>query len=620
MRFLHPSYFHLAWLAVIPLILYLFRRKAKRVPVSTLLFYRSLAREHQESAWLRKIKRWLSLALTLLVLTLGVLALTRPTADADGETPGSLVIVLDRSASMAAKDSRGRTRIDEAKALIRDRVRALPDSVIVSLIVFDTKPNALLSRSLNRRELLRSLEAVKSTPREGRIDGALTVARRLAGLDKPSEIWQVSDRPAANLAAGGDLRMIERHASVALRKCTNVGITAFQIRKAPLARGRYEGFVKLAAATMNSGRTSTTLEVRIAARLAQIREVELKPGESASLILPLEGVRGQLLEVEAKTAGDCLGWDDKVLAPLPEQRPLVVAWFSGSPDPFTGIALGSLVEAGALDILKGDPKNWPPKDRPDIYVFEHWVPDPWPTDRPAIVLNPQESTGPLRVHPLGGRGVPHESVRIVAPDHPVCFRISGSRLSITQTCALDVANVLEPLWVAGQDAVLAAGDIGGQRIVVSAVSPSTSEQLALLPAFPLMLGNAIYWCGEQSNPMREIKSLHPGDWLAASGLVKWTEWDGKQTIVTSDEAADGALEIHRIGAWESSDGKMGSSILASQDETDVPMQSTLPSTPVADPAAQTWTQTGRNWPRTLMWALLVVLVVESFLFHRRAVY
>ena len=57
MRFLTPSYLHLLWLALIPLVLWLFRRQAKRVPVSTLLFFKSLAREHQESAWLRRISR-----------------------------------------------------------------------------------------------------------------------------------------------------------------------------------------------------------------------------------------------------------------------------------------------------------------------------------------------------------------------------------------------------------------------------------------------------------------------------------------------------------------------------------------------------------------------------------
>ena len=82
MHFLAPHLLHLAWLALIPLALYLFRRRAKKVPVSTLLFFRALSREHQESAWLRRLKRLLSLLLTLLVLLLGVFALARPVTNA----------------------------------------------------------------------------------------------------------------------------------------------------------------------------------------------------------------------------------------------------------------------------------------------------------------------------------------------------------------------------------------------------------------------------------------------------------------------------------------------------------------------------------------------------------
>src|SRR5580698_666993 len=104
MRFLHPSALSFLWLALIPAILWLYRRKAKRVPVSTLLFFRTLAREHQESAWLRRMKRWVSLLLTLVVILLGALALARPYREGGGGTPKGLVILLDRSASMGAVD------------------------------------------------------------------------------------------------------------------------------------------------------------------------------------------------------------------------------------------------------------------------------------------------------------------------------------------------------------------------------------------------------------------------------------------------------------------------------------------------------------------------------------
>lgn len=638
MRFLAPSFLHLAWLAVIPLVLYLFRRKAKRVPVSTLLFFRSLAREHQESAWLRRIKRILSLLLTLAVIAFGVLALARPATEAGAETKGSLVILLDRSASMAAKDAKGRSRLQDAQDAIRERVRSLPEQVIASLVVFDTKPSVLLSRSRNRRELLRLLDGIVVTPREGKPDAALAVARRLAELERPAEIWQVGDGAGAEAVepanqsgqtspTGPTSKTTEEAAnlkltyrSVALTKPINVGITGFQIRKAPLARGRFEGFVKLSAAAANPSAITATLEVRIDGRISQLREIELLPGASSSLILPLEGVRGQKLEIELKAAGDCLAWDNLVLAPLPNLRPLVVAWISDTPDPFTGIALGSLVEGGKLDILKGSSKNWPLAEKPDVYVFEHWLPESWPTDRPAIVLNPEKSSGPIRARPLGKTGLSHNNLRLVAPEHPVVFRVTSSRLAITQTCALESLGSLEPLWLANTEPVLAAGEVNGQRIAASAVSPSQSEQLALLPAYPLLLGNAIYWCAEQSDALSELKPLRPGEWLTTSGLVKWTEWNGTRTATTSDEPQGNLLEIQRLGIWETANGKTGTSILASAAETNVPKLPTDSAVASSTAKKEPWKKTSGNWPQKLIWALLAVLVVESFLFHRKAVY
>ncbi|MDP1591699.1 MAG: BatA and WFA domain-containing protein, partial [Prosthecobacter sp.] len=287
MRFLNPSYLHFAWLALIPLALWLFRRQAKRVPVSTLLFFKSLAREHQESAWLRRIKKWLSLLLTLLVLVFAILALARPSGNLSADSPGAVVIVVDRSASMSAKDVQGRTRLDEAKRRVQERIRSLPDQVVLSLISFDTRPHVLLSRSRNRRECLRLLDELTPAPIEGKTEAALNVAKRLADLEALSRIWLAADASIADASIDS--------IPVALPEPLNVGITGFQIRHSPLARDRYEAFVKVSAAASNKDKTTSTLEITIAGRIAQLRELELAPGTSSSLILPLEGVRGQRL-------------------------------------------------------------------------------------------------------------------------------------------------------------------------------------------------------------------------------------------------------------------------------------------------------------------------------------
>ena len=163
--------------------------------------------------------------------------------------------------------------------------------------------------------------------------------------------------------------------------------------------------------------------------------------------------------------------------------------------------------------------------------------------------------------------------------------------------------------------------MNGQRIVASAVSPSQSEQLALLPAYPLLLGNAIYWCAEQSDALSELKPLRPGGWLNTTGLVKWSAWNGTSIASASDEPQGTLLEVQRLGVWESADGRTGASILASTEETDVPKQpGDATATASTTPTKQPWKKTSGNWPRKLIWSLLTVLLVESFLFHRKALY
>jgi len=608
LNFLAPSYLHLLWIIAIPVALWLFRRKAKRVNVSTLLFFRTLAREHNESAWLRTVKKWLSLLLTLLVILFGVLALARPSKEAAGDTPGSVVCMIDCSASMAATDG-NTSRLDEAKRLARSRVRGLPDSVVVSLIAFDDKPTVLLSRSRNRREFTRLLDGIQSAPIEDNAGAALAAAKRLAALEKPAQIWHLGDERIAN-AGTDDYRFTD----VSLTKVSNVGITGFQLRKAPLTRDRYEGFVRVSASSANIGNVAATLEARIAGRIAHLRDLDLKPGESSSLILPLEGVHGQSLELELKSVGDCLCWDNALVAPLPKLKPLIVAWITDKTDPFTELALGSLIETGRIEMLRGEPKNWPLKDKPDVYVFENWVPDEWPQDRPVIALMPPKGSGPLRVQALSTQ-VPYDTVRSIAAEHPVLYRVNTSRLSLTQTAILDPNTCLETLWLAGTEPMLAAGEFNGQRVVVTAFSPSRSEQLALLPAYPLLLGNALYWCAENAEAMSELKPHRTGELLSVSGSVQWQVWDGNNFTTASDITQGSLLKLQRIGIWTTDDERSGACVLASQRETDVKARVSG-----SELTSDGSVAGGLSWPRLLLWGVLGLLVLESFLFHRQAVY
>jgi hypothetical protein len=607
MRFLAPAYLHWLWLILLPVALWLFRRQAKQIQVSTLLFFRNLAREHQESAWLRQVKRWLSLALTLLVLIALILALARPTADNGTGGAASIVFLLDHSASMAIYHE-GRSRLDVAKQRLREHLHAAPNATIFSLVTTGAEVSVPFSRSRNRRELERVLNTIDVEPAEDQTELAWQTAQRLAGLDTPSTLIHLSDAPfqAPKLPA----EVATRAENVASDTILNVGITDFDLRAEPLDQHRYEAFLRLTAATGNTGPVSSEVEVKIGGRLAHLRQILLKPGETTVLLLPLEGVKGEPMDILCRTAGDVLPLDDHLETILPTPKPLIAAWLADKPDPFTELALSAMVEAGRVEMLKGGPSNWPLTDKPDILVLENWLP-PTAPDLPTVYLNPKGQVPWLKTQPLD-RPVPLEGIRCLRPDHPVSYGITTSRLSLELNTEIPAVPGLDPLWVATSSNLLLVGEVNAQRAVVTSFAPSQSEQLALQPAYPLLLANAIHWCADALQSRKSAKPQRAGSLLAAEGELRWQT----QTGPITDPILGSGLLLRRIGTWQTSDGRTGTSILASQHETDLPAPAEQ-SPAAASSLAAKWNLTGSS---LLLWFALALLLLESYLLHRKAVY
>ena len=184
--FLQPGFLWLLTLAVIPVLLYLFRRKSKQVSVSTLVFFKTLAREHQESAWLRRLKKLLSFLLTISVLLAAVFALARLIRGSAGEgNYRTYVVLLDRSASMALTDESGRKRPGTGPGSPPLPFQGIPEEAGVTLVAYDNRPEIIQPRTLIRREFLSRLDEVRIRPIAGETGPAMESAVMLASLETP---------------------------------------------------------------------------------------------------------------------------------------------------------------------------------------------------------------------------------------------------------------------------------------------------------------------------------------------------------------------------------------------------------------------------------------------------
>ncbi|MEX2577922.1 MAG: BatA and WFA domain-containing protein [Verrucomicrobiales bacterium] len=627
MQFLNPEYLWWLLLGIIPVMLYLFRRKSKKVSVSTLVFFKTLAREHQESAWLRRLKKWLSFALTMLILGLAVFILARliaPRDDADRYQ--TVVILLDRSASMALEDDKGESRLEAAKRILGERLKNVPEEVGVSLIAYDVRPEVLQPRTLQRRELVSRLDEVEIRPMAGRSDSAFESAQIIAALKPPTAVWHVSDQPlfeqpeSDDAAGSSRADLTIRELNVALPEVVNPAITAFQIRPVPLEYARYDVYAQVALNQAAPEGIEARLNVTVGGIPSQYREIDLEPGERTGITFRINGSRDQLLRIHLAADADDFDLDNHVALLLPDTQPILAAWIrpEETEDPYTRFALSSIQESGSFELLKGTPEAWPLSESVDAVIFDGWLPDEWPGDIPAIVINPPGSVGPVQARRLESP-VPYDSVRVGNQDHPLLFRVGSSRVAVTQTAVFDTGGALEPLWIAGREPVLAAGEVDGQRLVLMGFSPGISERLPLTASFPLLVGNALFWCVDQAGGSPNARLHSTGDFVRMEGeSVTWSRWNGREMKKQRLPLLGEVAEMDRIGVWETDAGLRGASHILSARESDIPVR--------ADDAEKDldyftveagWAANLKLW---LLAAVIVFLLTESWLFHRHAVH
>jgi hypothetical protein len=644
MHFQLPGRLAWAWLLVPVLLLFLVRRRPRQVRVSTLVFFKALAHAYQEAPWLRRLKKLLALLLAAGTVLAAVGALAGlVVAPASGDLQ-SVLVVMDGSASMAARDAHGRTRMQVARRRVRERLAGLGSGVGVLLMRYDRRPEILVPTTWDRRAVLRALEGVRARPLEGDAESALRLAGRLAALHAPAAIWHVTDTglddvldpgaqgthepPAGHAdtpgAAGHDeAQSAERRLGlpagvtletipVGLAHPLNVGITAFQIRPRPLERGRLDAFVRVEAQGPHP--VAAQVEVRLDGALATLRKLALPPGQAVPLLVPVDATRGSVLEVRVHADGDALPLDDRVVARIPPPRPVRVLWVRapGAVDPFTQLALASLSEDGVLQALAEDPAQFDPaREDHDVLVLDGWLPPAWPTRTPVLVMQPPGSLGPVHAAPIEGDGLPVDSLRAVDDRHPVLYGVASDRVAVTQTAVLRTGGALAPLWTGAMGPLLLAGEVKGQKLVVMAFAADRSERLGLTAAYPLLLGNAIYWLARDESNERQGDNLRTGTILETGGQpLVWEKPEGTELARETGPLA----ELDRPGLWRLGE-RRGSAALVSRRET------LLPARPdgAGDDALAAEATRGDLRP-LLLWVALALLVLEAWLFHRRAVY
>src|SRR5436190_7309857 len=124
MSFLTPLALLLSLIAVPIIILYMLKLRRREVEVSSTLLWQLLMRDREANSPWQRLRRNLLLLLQLLLLSMLVLALARPFLHVPTIAAGTVVVLLDGSASMNATDVEP-SRFEAALATVRHPLNRL---------------------------------------------------------------------------------------------------------------------------------------------------------------------------------------------------------------------------------------------------------------------------------------------------------------------------------------------------------------------------------------------------------------------------------------------------------------------------------------------------------------
>ena len=458
--------------------MYLLKLKRQEQQVSSTFLWKQAIRDVEANApWQRLRFSWL-LLLQLLLLALLAFALARPFFQTTGIAGRNLIVIIDRSASMAAVDN-GTSRLAAAKAQAVALLEQLPDEGRATIIAAGGTMEVPASSSNDRRQLRQAIDSIQLSLGGGSdMASALALASALSARESESEVAIISD---GNITVPPDLKVpaIVRFFPIGTSKA-NLAISATALQ--PNAVGQ-----SFFAQVSNYGDQPATrrVDVYLDGRIVNAYNLELAAGASKAITLDVPAtVQVAEARLSADAAQDALALDDSgwaVSVAGQQARVRVI----GPGNRFLETAL-SLLPGLQLQTLPAATTTFTETiAEVPVTVLDGVIPPTLPPGN-LLFIAPPRSTEYFSVTGEIDRPLPRPM-----PGDDLLLR----NVSIADTNIFKAVRIAPGAWarvVIDSDGgpLLMAGERDGRRIVILSFALQKSD-LPLTLAFPLLSSNII---------------------------------------------------------------------------------------------------------------------------------
>lgn len=463
------------------LVIWLFFLKLRypRVSVASLLLWRRVLEDTQHRSLLERLRRLLSLLLTLTIALLIVLAFSQPNSDTLTGEPRNVVLILDTALSMAGATADGKTRWLHARARAQQIIESA--GATDKFLLADTSGRISTRMTADREELLAALETMLPT----------AAAMALPAVN-PKVTWEtifISDGANwASLPAGVRLLSVFEPAN-------NIAITGFNVDSSGPGSNVRTAHVEITSYSSQSADVMLTLSNESTPIIRRALTIDVGKTLLATVNLSSEvsgGIRAQI-----ESAGDALALDDVAVDYVPPQREVQVTLVTSGNDYLeTLLSLEPRVE---LRIIQ--PEMYRDESAVDIYVFDRFAPNTAPS-RPALLFKP-----PGRAWLAGSdRNQALRAVvsRVTAWDesHPILKFVSFIDVDIRSARHLDFATEanIQIVAEAAQTPLIVTGEGLPHWVMVN--FDFEESDFSVRPGFPIFMKNVIAWFVGESLTLR----------------------------------------------------------------------------------------------------------------------
>ena len=543
----------LFWLALaIPVVVfYVLKIRLKRVPVSTVIFWRQIFDEKKPRSLWQRLRHLVSLLVQLLLLALLISALTEPFLASEARNARRIILVIDNSASMTAADV-APSRLAKAKEESHRLIKGLRARDEMAVVVAGTQPRVVCGLTGHQKTLRGFVDEIGPTDGPTKLPEAIATARRLAAESdggKESKIVVITDgcaEDAAKLSEGEGVTFV-----VVGEKTANVGITRLQVRRSTIDPIGYE--IMIEVQNFADKPASPRLNLTLNGQTIDVYPLELPANEKWFKVATQRTAEGGLLQAELVekrdkddvSYPDGIATDNKAVAVLPRRDKVDTHFYS----PTGNLFLHKVLEANPLTKLEAS-RKLPAAFGPEpVKVFHRELPAKLPPGQ-ILVVDPTTDCDLWKI----GDKIANPIVTKQDKDSPFMAHVRLDNVLMPEGRKLNFTPAAgKPQVLASSvngDPLFVAIDRPDGRVVVLTVNLDLGE-LPFRTAFPILALNVM---GVFTSTQGEIREALPTGSTAETTLPQSGEYVLRDPAGVSRKLPAGGGKVtvgpfDTIGVW-----------------------------------------------------------------------